>query len=258
MLHYQPIVELSGGALVGYEALVRWRHPTRGLLVAADFIPLAEETGLIVPLGRWVLGEACRRARIWQDEFPSDPPRYVSVNLSPRQLQHASLVDDVADALARNALPPSMLVLEVVESQLMQDPDAAIAQLEALKGLGVALAVDDFGTGYSSLSHLQRLPVDLLKIDKTFVQDMRGGREAAELAREIVRLGSLMNLRTIAEGVELDEQLHSLRDLQCDLGQGYYFARPLSEADMTSLLAQGDVRLAEPEVQSVPSMRGDR
>jgi diguanylate cyclase (GGDEF)-like protein len=221
-LLYQPVVELASGRVVGVEALLRWNHYKRGLVMPGEFIPLAEESGLIIPLGRWVLNEACRQGALF-----GGPALSISVNLSGRQLQHAGLTDDVVDALRRSGLPPDRLVLEITESVIMQDTEATLHKLQALKTLGIRLAIDDFGTGYSSLGYLQRFPIDILKLDKTFVDGVaRGGTDAA-LARAIIALGDTLHLSTVAEGVEHAQQRDELLALGCELAQGYLFARPL-------------------------------
>jgi len=240
-LVYQPIVELTTGHVIGVEALVRWDHPRRGVVPPLSFIPLAEDTGLIVPLGRWILEEACRQAAVWNQRSENlssdgDGPS-VSVNISGRQLQHERFVDDVATVLRDSGLPPDRLVLEITEGVIMQETAVTLETLRALKALGVRLAIDDFGTGYSSLSYLQRFPVDILKIDKAFVDGVcRGGNDAA-LARTIIALGNMLHLHTVAEGIELAQQRSELRALGCDLGQGYLFARPLAAADVDGMLA---------------------
>ena len=229
-LLYQPVVELASGRIVGVESLLRWHHHTRGLVTPNDFIPLAEESGLIIPLGRWVLNEACRQGALF-----GGPALSISVNLSGRQLQYAGLTDDVVEALRSSGLPPDRLVLEITESVIMQDTEATLHKLEALKTLGIRLAIDDFGTGYSSLGYLQRFPIDILKLDKTFVDGVaRGGTDAA-LARAIIALGDTLHLSTVAEGVEHAQQRDELLALGCELAQGYLFARPL-DADAIAVL----------------------
>ena len=239
--HYQPIVHLESGRIVGMEALVRWAHPTRGLLPPAEFISLAEETGLIVPIGMDVLRDACRQLRSWDGQHSIEPPLKVSVNLSARQLQNPSLVPDVARVLAESDIEPGRVTLEITESILMSDTDASVVTLRRLKSLGVSLALDDFGTGYSSLSYLQRFPVDVLKVDKSFVDELGRGRDGdSRLARAIIGLGRMLQLEITAEGIERAEQLASLRELGCDLGQGYYFAKPLAAPEMEALLVAAD------------------
>jgi EAL domain-containing protein (putative c-di-GMP-specific phosphodiesterase class I) len=238
VLHYQPIVELGTGRITRVEALVRWAHPTRGLLGPLAFVPLAEEQGMIAPIGRWVLDEACRQARCWLDRFPGAPPLSMHVNLSGRQLQQPGLIAEVAQALEASALEPELLTLEITETVLMADIDTVSHRLQDLKQLGVLLAIDDFGTGYSSLSYLRRFPIDMLKIDKAFVDGIANGREDAALAHAIVNLSHTLQLHTIAEGIELPEQAMNLAALGCQDGQGYHFAKPLAAAAMTELLDQ--------------------
>ena len=237
VVHYQPVIELATGRIDGLEALVRWEHPLRGLVPPLEFIPLAEETGLIVPIGTMVLREACRRATELQAEFPMDPPLHMSVNLSARQLQRPEIVDDVAASLMQSDLDPSRLVLEITESVMMQDIELSIQRLTELKALGVRLAVDDFGTGYSSLNYIRRFPVDILKVDKSFVDGVNRGGEESALSAAIIELAGILKLRPVAEGIERADQLEKLLALACDLGQGYYFARPLPIEAVTELLS---------------------
>jgi len=237
-LHYQPTFELTSGHMVGVEALARWRHPSRGLVPPSEFIPLAEATGLIRPIGIWVLREACRQAAAWQRAHPHrDKPLSLNINLSGRQLQHAEVVDDVAHALRESGLPPEALVLEMTESILMDDSENVLAILQQLKQLGARLAIDDFGTGYSSLSYLHRFPVDMLKIDRSFVERLSHTSDNAELARTVVRLGQSMQLVVVAEGVEDHAQFLALRRMGCDIGQGYYFGRPMEPEGIERLLS---------------------
>lgn len=224
---FQPIVSLDTDHVVSAEALLRWMHPERGIISPAEFIPVAEDTGLIVPLGRWVLGEACRSAAAWPP-CPNGDEVSVSVNLSGRQLQDSALVDDVRAVLAATGLPPHRLTLEITESVVMSDTPLALARLTALKALGVRLAVDDFGTGYSSLSYLRQFPVDMLKIDKSFIDGIARGGDGAALARTIVALADTLQLRTVAEGIEDRAQRVALHSLGCSLGQGFLFAHPIS------------------------------
>jgi PAS domain S-box-containing protein len=237
-VHYQPTVVLGEGDITGMEALVRWQHPTRGLVPPADFIPLAEETGLIAPLGRFVLGEACRQAKAWQDRYPSRRPLTMAVNLSGRQLQHPGIVAEVAEALAASGLPPATLTLEITETVIMESLEVAARVLGELRGLGVRLALDDFGTGYSSLSYLRQLPVDLLKIDRSFVAGVTRGPEDSAVARAVIKLAEALGLATLAEGIETTEQAFALRALGCQLGQGYLFARPLDPEAAEQLLGR--------------------
>ncbi|MDF1505846.1 EAL domain-containing protein [Roseisolibacter sp. H3M3-2] len=241
-LHFQPIVRLADAEVVGAEALVRWAHPSRGRISPAQFIPIAESSGLIVPLGTWVLREACRAGARWaagRADAPDATPLTMTVNLSGRQLQAPGLVDEVAAVLAETGLPPSALVLEITETVMMQGTEANLVTLHALRALGVRLAIDDFGTGYSSLSYLQRFPIDILKIDKSFVEGLSRGAHEAALARTILALGDTLALRCIAEGVEDAAQRDHLRALGCDFAQGFLFARPMPEEEMDALVGAG-------------------
>ena len=234
MLEYQPIVALETGDIIGAEALVRWMCRDRGKVPPGLFIPIAEETGLIVPIGRWVLRRACREAKRWTDE--SGLPVRITVNLSGRQLQEPGIVDDVRQALADSGLSAGQLVLEITESMLMQNTELSMARLTALKALGISLAIDDFGTGYSSLSYLQRYPIDILKIDKAFVDVIDKGGEGPVLASAIVALGETLRMNTVAEGIETEAQRGHLLTLGCEFGQGYLFAPPLDAEDFWHLL----------------------
>ena len=239
-LYYQPIFALTTGRLAGFEALLRWNHPVRGLLGPAEFLPLAEETGAIVPLGAWVLQEACRQARTWNDRHPNQPLT-MAVNLSPRQLFEPGISDVVAGALQGAGLDPASLVLELTEGVFLDDAPAVVTRLRNLKGLGVQLAIDDFGTGYSSLSYLRRLPIDILKVDKIFVDDVAGNADESAVVRAIIKLAQTLELTIVAEGVEAGEQATRLRELGCHAGQGYWFAKPLSVDGVNALLRVADV-----------------
>ena len=228
VVHYQPIMSLDGGEAVGLEALVRWVHPERGQLLPIQFIGLAEETGLIIPLGRWVLNEACRQAAHLQGRHAAAHGLGITVNISARHFQHDSFVDDVAGALSETLLDPRCLILEIVESVFLQDAEAVIARMQELKALGVSFAIDDFGTGYSSLSYLRRFPIDILKLDKSFVDDVGGGEVNGALAETIVQLGRTLHLQTVAEGIEQASQLEALRAFGCTFGQGFYLAEPMA------------------------------
>ncbi|MEV6595785.1 GGDEF domain-containing protein [Actinoplanes sp. NPDC051346] len=235
LLHYQPIVDLTDGRVTGCEALVRWAHPERGTVSPLDFISLAEETGHIVSVGSWVLHEACRQAAEWNRTLPG-AGLHITVNLSARQIRRPDLPDLVAGVLRQTGLPAELLTLEITESVLVHDVDATVHQLHKLKALGVLLAIDDFGTGYSSLAYLRRFPVDILKIDKMFVDDIGVETPGASLTPAIVGLGRTLGLVTVAEGIEDASQWQPLLDSGCDQGQGFYFARPQPAAEVEKLL----------------------
>jgi len=239
-VYYQPIVRLADGGLVGYEALVRWNHPERGLLAPGEFIGLAEETGLIVPLGKWVLQEACRQTRLWQMHHESARTIRISVNVSAKQFQHVDLVADVSSALHDAGLDAQSLILEITESILVENVEAIIVRMWELKEIGVSLAIDDFGTGYSSLSYLRDFPVDILKLDKSFVDDLGTPMESGALAESIVMLANKLHLQTTAEGIETKAQLDLLRSFGCPVGQGYYFAEPLTSSKVDNSLSDLD------------------
>ncbi|HEU5040365.1 MAG TPA: EAL domain-containing protein, partial [Gemmatimonadales bacterium] len=235
-LHYQPIVSIETGGIYGVEALVRWEHPSFGHLLPQHVIPVAEETGLIVRLGEWVLNEACRQVAVWRETFPATRLA-VSVNISSRQLQGAGLPEKLRAAVAKAGVDPSAVILEITESVLMQQTDSVLARLKELKAIGVRLAIDDFGTGYSSLSYLQRFPIDILKIARPFVEEVGLGADRSALARAIIGLGDTLKLETIAEGIEMAEQRAALIGLGCTLGQGHLFAPALPSAAIDRLLA---------------------
>jgi len=245
-VHYQPIFDMADGRLVATEALVRWRHPTRGMVAPDDFISTAEETGVILALGTRVLRKACVATRQWQERFPTSQPLWVSVNISARQLQQPGFVDEVLEVVARTGLPAESLVLELTESMVVEDvnADASIAKLDALKRAGIRIAIDDFGTGYSSLSYLRRLPVDILKIAKPFVDDLNNPQDDGDFARAIVGIGNALRLTMIAEGIETTDQLVTLRELGCHLGQGYHLSHPVKAEAIDRMLAAGGVDLS--------------
>jgi diguanylate cyclase (GGDEF)-like protein/PAS domain S-box-containing protein len=237
---YQPIVALVSGEIAGFEALLRWQHPTRGLLGPIEFIPVAEETGLIRELGWWNLREACRQISEWRASLAAHPHLTISVNLSAKQFLQPNLVEDIRKLIGELALPPEALKLEITESTVMADPSAAVEMLQQIKSLGIQLAIDDFGTGYSSLSYLHRFPLDTLKIDRSFISGMGDDGEGMEIARTILPMANNLRLDVVAEGVETIQQVALLKKLQCKYGQGYYFSRPLS-AEGTAALLAGDL-----------------
>lgn len=235
-VYYQPIIDLQSEQVMGMEALVRWNHPEHGLIPPLDFIPLAEDTGLIVPLGNWILDEACLQAHKWQARYGYREKLSVTVNIAGRQFQEDSLVETVERALARSGLSPQSLILEITETTMLKNTAATILKLNELKRLGIRFAVDDFGTGYSSLSYLQRFPVDILKIDKSFIDKICQSREGAAVARAIITMSETLHLKTIAEGIESGSQQTELRRLGCEMGQGYLFSKPLRARDMSKFL----------------------
>jgi diguanylate cyclase (GGDEF)-like protein len=243
-LDYQPIVELDGGAVIGLEALVRWQPPGRPLVMPDKFIDVAEQTGDIVPMGRWILREACRQTKEWQDRLGL-PDLQVSVNLSARQFQEQDLVETVQTALDETELAPSSLVLEITESGLMQRTTGTIGRLTELRALGIHLAIDDFGTGYSSLSYLERFPVDSLKIDRSFIAQLLPSGERPAIAQAIVELGRTLDLRVVAEGIEQTDQADWLISLGCVYGQGYLYSRPLGTDAIEAFLAADASRRAQ-------------
>ena len=243
-VYYQPIVSLSTGRIAGFEALVRWQHPERGLVSPAEFIPVAEETRLINPIGQWVLGEACRQTRAWQQRFPASPPLSISVNLSIKQFTQPDLIEQIETILQTTGLDARHLKLEITESLIMETAESATEMLWRLKDLGVQLSIDDFGTGYSSLSYLHRFPIDALKIDRSFVSRMNSEDKNSEIVRTIIALARNLGLGVIAEGVETAEQLAQLRLLECEHGQGYLFSKPVDGEAAAGLIT------AEPQWQA--------
>jgi diguanylate cyclase (GGDEF)-like protein/PAS domain S-box-containing protein len=239
--HYQPIVDLDSGAIVGVEALARWNHPRRGLIAPAEFIPIAEETGMIVALGSIVLHRACADTARWQAELGDAAPASVSVNLSPRQIRDRGIVTDVRSALESSGLAPACLTMEITESVLLEETSAVAETLAAIKAIGINIALDDFGTGYSSLSYLDKFPVDIVKIDKSFIDSLAGGARPSPLVSAIVNLGSLLGVGVTAEGIEDAHQLASLRGMGCERGQGYYFYKPMSAAALSAQLGVAEL-----------------
>jgi diguanylate cyclase (GGDEF)-like protein/PAS domain S-box-containing protein len=242
VLYYQPKVLVETGKIFAFEALTRWEHPERGLLHPADFIPLAEETQLIIPIGRWVLEQACCQVREWQKRYPADQPLAVNVNLSARQFYDPDLVEQVAGVLEETALDASSLVLEITEGTTMQEAVSTTATLAALRGLGVRLAIDDFGTGYSSLSYLKRFPVDVIKIDRSIVEGLGQDRADSAIVSATITLAHALGLEVVAEGVETGEEAVELQTLGCNFGQGYYWATPLPARETGALLEAASVR----------------
>jgi diguanylate cyclase (GGDEF)-like protein/PAS domain S-box-containing protein len=235
-LFYQPLVSLRTGEMVGAEALIRWDHPERGLLTPDMFLPVAEESGLIVQIGAWAVGEACRRLRDW-DRLAGGPSAFcLAVNLSARELTHPDAVSTVLGAVRRSALDPSRLTIEVTESTAMADRDSGFRALRELSGAGVRIAIDDFGTGYSSLDHLREMPADILKIDRSFVAGMAANSPDSALVAAAIAMGRALDMEVVAEGIETSEQVADLRELGCPLGQGYLFARPLPPEEIDTLL----------------------
>ncbi|HVN80201.1 MAG TPA: EAL domain-containing protein [Terriglobia bacterium] len=247
---YQPIISLSTGQIVGFEALVRWNHPKRGLVYPMEFIPIAEETNLIFPLGQWVLTEACRQMRIWLERFGAGRSLSISVNLSTKQFLQPDLIEQIGGILFATGLPPSSLKLEITESMIMGDPYSAAATLSQIKALDIQLGIDDFGTGYSSLSYLHRFPVDTMKVDRSFVSQMELKEENKQIVGTIVALAHNLGLDVVAEGVETVEQLGQLKQLGCEYGQGYLFSKAVKREDAEQLLAS-DTRWRSEDLQPV-------
>jgi len=240
-LNYQPIADCQSGRIFGIEALLRWRHPERGMIPPALFIPLAEETGLIVPIGEWVLRTACEQCRAWQQQgFPS---LYVAVNLSSRQFHQKELAASVQRVLQETGLDPAHLVLEITEGLVMQQAEATIDTLRELAAMGIRISIDDFGTGYSSLSYLKRFPIDVLKIDRSFVCDLPKDEDDAAIASTIIAMAHNLGIRVVAEGVETVEQLNFMREHNCGAMQGYYLSKPLPPEQFEDFLKSG-TRLA--------------
>ncbi|MFN7929558.1 MAG: bifunctional diguanylate cyclase/phosphodiesterase [Blastocatellia bacterium] len=237
-IHYQPIIWLESARISGCEALVRWQHPTRGMIPPVEFIPLAEETGLIVALDLYVLREACRQTVQWHRQFPSDPPITISANLSARHFRHPDLVEQIATILTQTEIDPRAVRLEITESLVIGEPIQAADVLHKLKALGVKLSLDDFGTGYSSLSYLHRFPFDILKIDRSFVGRMEEDANSSQIVETIILLAHKMRMAVVAEGIETAAQQQQLWTLGCRYGQGYHFSKPLPAAQLEALLAK--------------------
>jgi EAL domain-containing protein (putative c-di-GMP-specific phosphodiesterase class I) len=234
LLHYQPKVEINTGRMVGMEALIRWQHPKLGLVFPEQFIPLAEETGLIVPIGEWALRAACSQNRAWQQQGMR--PLRVAVNLSARQFTHDGLLESVVEVLRQTGLDPQFLELELTESTVMQNPEKTIKTLNAFRAMGIHLAIDDFGTGYSSLAYIKKFPIDSLKVDQSFIADIPGDENDVAITKAIIALAQSLKLKVVAEGVENAEQLGFLREHICDQMQGYYCSKPLPEHEFVEFL----------------------
>jgi EAL domain-containing protein (putative c-di-GMP-specific phosphodiesterase class I) len=235
-LYYQPIVSLKDESIVGFEALLRWNHPDKGFIPPREFVSVAEETGLIFSLGPWVLKQACLQMRRWQELYPCDPPLTISVNLSVRQFEQSDLADQVLRVLHETGLKPSSLSLELTENMLMGNGDSVHEHLNRLQKIGVRIMIDDFGTGYSSLSYLQRYPINTLKIDHSFINQMGTIGDRSEIVRTILVLARELGMDTIAEGVESQDQLAQLKEMKCEFGQGFFISHPVSQSDAERLL----------------------
>ena len=234
-VHYQPIVSLLTGKITGFEALTRWQRP-EGILLPIEFIPVAEEIGLIIPMNRQLLREACQHLRSWQYEFPSSPPLTMSVNITSREFAQPDLAAEIRKSLELSGVDPGCLQLEIIETIAMGDAEKSGHVLSQLKALGVCLSIDDFGTGYSSLSRLRRIPVDTLKIDRAFISHMDSDPESREIVRIIIMLAHNLGLKVVAEGAETEEHINLLKQLNCEMAQGYFFSRPADDQAMLSLL----------------------
>jgi diguanylate cyclase len=244
VLHYQPKINLETGAITGAEALIRWQHPERGLVPPGQFLPIAEDCGLMVPIGQWVTREACAQARAWMDA--GFPPIPVAVNISATEFRNDGYIADLKAILTDVRLEPRYLEIELTETVLMQHSHTTASMLQALKAMGVRLALDDFGTGYSSLSYLRRFPLDALKIDRSFVQEIDGDSSEAPIIKAVIDMAKSIKLRVIAEGVETSEQFSFLRGRSCDEGQGYYFSPPVVAEQFSELLKSGVGRNGRP------------
>ncbi|MEH2438636.1 MAG: EAL domain-containing protein [Nostoc sp.] len=236
-IYYQPIVLLETDKIIGFEALLRWQHPQHGLVFPDSFIPLAEETGLIIPIGYWVLREACRQMRAWQIQFPADPPLTISVNLSTKQFSQPGLIEQINQIMQETDLEGSNLKLEITESVLMDNIKSATFMLLQLKQMNIQLHLDDFGIGYSSLSYLHRFPTNALKIDRSFIAKIGANGENSEIIQAIITLAQSLNIDVVAEGVETVEQLAQLRATKCKYAQGYFFSQPLDSNSVETLIA---------------------
>ncbi|BAI93656.1 hypothetical protein N39L_55950 [Limnospira platensis NIES-39] len=235
-LYYQPIIDLKTNQIAGFEALVRWISPQRGFVSPGEFIPVSEESGLIIPLGEWILLEGCRQLAIWHQKYCQNPPFMLSINLSTRQFSQVNLIECVDQILTETGVDRNCIKLEITESAIMDDVDEAIALLEQLKSLGIKLSMDDFGTGYSSLSYLHRFPIDTLKVDQSFVRRMDDSQQNTEIVKTIIMLGHNLNMDIVAEGIEAEGNVQTLKNLNCEYGQGYFFSKPLPVTALEDLL----------------------
>ena len=238
VVHYQPILHTQSHQIIGFEALVRWQHPARDLILPSEFIPIAEEIGLIVPMGYWVLDEACRQISLWHKKYPTDPPLTMNVNLSPRQCAQPDLVPKIKEILHKYKLDPGSLKLELTESLVVEDSESTAIMLSQMRDIGIQVQVDDFGTGYSSLSYIQNFPIDALKIDHTFINQLGRNDSGSEIVRTILSLAHNLGMKVIAEGVETDDQYNKLREMNCEYFQGFLFAKPAASEEIDNLLGK--------------------
>lgn len=236
VLNYQPVFSMNSEKVVGFEALIRWNHPIRGVVPPSDFIPIAEETGLILPIGRWVLREACRQLHRWQEQSPESASLVMNVNLSSRELDQKDLIPQIKKVLKETKLDPNCLKLEITESVIMKNAEEAVKTVKKLREMGVRVSIDDFGTGYSSLSYLHRFPIDTLKVDRSFINRIGAQGEHSEIIQTIIKLAANLGMDVVAEGVESEEQLNFLKDMNCEFGQGYYYSKPLNSSDAFELI----------------------
>jgi EAL domain-containing protein (putative c-di-GMP-specific phosphodiesterase class I) len=238
VLFYQPVVEMQTGTVVGAEALIRWQHPSRRIVPPSKFIPIAEQSGLILPIGRWVLQEACRQGALWRIRFPDRSRFSMAVNVSARQLEEPAFVDELRATLRGYNVDPQSLTLELTESMMLRDDETTVCRLRQIRELGVRIAIDDFGTGYSSLGYLQQFPVDVIKIDRSFTERLSSDGRNFEVTRSIVELGRSLGVDIVAEGIEHAGQVAAVRSLGCTHGQGYYFGRPVPADDFTKIISR--------------------
>jgi diguanylate cyclase (GGDEF)-like protein len=244
-VYYQPIVALPSGRIEGFEALLRWEHPIRGLVSPTDFVPIAEETGFIVELGSWVLLEACRQLKTWQCKYSKQSPMFMSVNVSSKQFADPGLVDNVLSCLEQSGIDANCLKLEITESAIMRNPELAAQTFKELRDIGVHISLDDFGTGYSSLSYLQQLPIDTLKIDRSFIERLEECSQSQEIVRTIISLAHSLGMKVTAEGIERNIQHSKLHEIACETGQGYLYSRPVSQISIDELLQENERQLAK-------------